>query len=291
MSDSPTTPAPGVLIRALLADRAVRVLIVEAHGPAREAARRHDLSPAASQFTAEAMVAAALLSSHLKGDEQLTLQIQGSQPRLAIYVDQTADGRQRARTSPAHLPKTGPLSGAMLAIKSVDDREVYRGITEIEGSIERALSTHLGDSAQVDAVLRVHVACGDDGLVHSAAGLLLERLPPEADLPSISSEAFAERYSFLADADAAQLMTELAFGNLQGEALEILDSRPLVWQCRCSIERVRTSLSALGTDTLAEMIAEDGGAEVTCHFCNEVYHLDAAALEAIRQALAALPLA
>ena len=283
-------PSAGVLIRGLVADRAVRALIVEAHGPADEARVRHGLSPVAARLTAQTMVAAALLSAHLKGEEELTLQIQSSKPRLAIYVDHTASGSQRARTTPSNLAPfqvdtDDRIDGVMLAIKSVGDKEVYRGITAIGGSIEQALSTHLGDSAQVDAILRIHVTVDEGGAVKAASGLLLERLPPEDDLPSMGAAAFTENYAFVATADAPALMTELAFGQLQGEAIEILDSQPLVWACRCSDEKVRSTLAAMGDQSLQEMILEDGGAEVICHFCNEVYRYDVAGLEAIRAAL------
>ena len=280
-----------MFIRGLLAGGAVRVLIVEAHAPADEARRRHALSPTAAKLTAQSMVAAALLSAHLKGEEQLTVQIQGSRPRLGIYVDHTADGAIRARTTPAHLSPAafvaeGHLEGAMLAVKYVGDKEVYRGITEIDGSIEAALTRHLGDSAQVTAVLRMHADVSSDGRVVAAAGMLVERLPHEAGQPTIDVAAFSAQYAAVADVEADVLMTEVAFGKVLGEPIDILESSPLRWQCRCSLDKVRGTLAALGVDELDDMITRDGGAEVTCHFCNEVYQLDRRALSDLRDAAA-----
>jgi len=282
MPTADARPAPaGVLIRALVAEGAVRVLLVEAHRPAEEARRRHGLGPEAAEVTARTMVAAALLSAYLKGEEQLTVQLQGSNPRLAVYVDQTATGDIRARTTPPNIPVAAPLHGVLVAIKSVHDKELYRGHTEVKGTVEQALAQHLGQSTQVDAILRVHARVDDDGQVVAASGLLLERLPDEPGQPSITVEAFDESYGELRSADPGALMTEMAFGRLQGEPLQILQTSPLTWQCRCSLERVRATLRSLGDHELQQMIDEDGGAEVTCHFCNEAYQLDVDDLSAL----------
>jgi molecular chaperone Hsp33 len=271
-----TTPTPpaGVRIRGLVAGGAVRILLVEAHGPADEVRRRHALDARAARLTAETMVAAALLAAHLKGNESITVQIQGENPRISIYVDHTAEGDLRARTTPSHPQGEGPLEGLMLTIKALDGREVYRGITPLHGSIEAGLGQHLAESNQVDAILRLHVRVDPNGRVAAAGGVLFERLASEAGQPTLEPEAFEESLGDLRSVDAGALLTELAFGSLHGEPVNILEHQVLNWSCRCSRERVATMLLGLGEAEIRAMIAEDGGAEITCHFCNEVYRFD-----------------
>ncbi|MCH8209660.1 MAG: Hsp33 family molecular chaperone HslO, partial [Nitrospinae bacterium] len=55
---------------------------------------------------------------------------------------------------------------------------------------------------------------------------------------------------------------------------KILARQDLRFQCPCSRSRVAGMLGMLSTDELEEMVAQDGGAEVTCRFCNERYRLD-----------------
>ncbi len=45
----------------------------------------------------------------------------------------------------------------------------------------------------------------------------------------------------------------------------------LRYQCTCSVERVESTLRALGSEDLAALAEEQGQGEVTCHFCNETY--------------------
>ena len=49
---------------------------------------------------------------------------------------------------------------------------------------------------------------------------------------------------------------------------ELLDRLPVSYHCGCTREKVEKTLMSLGEKELGEMIAEQNGAEVDCHFCN-----------------------
>jgi molecular chaperone Hsp33 len=280
MSDTPT----GTLLRGLIAGRAVRLLAVEARAPAEFTRQVHDLGPDAARVGAEALVAAALSGAHIKGEEQLSLQIQGEFPLFSVYVDVNAEGALRARVSPPQLtlrPGAG-FRGILLVTKHAPGGELYRGATAIDGtSLEGALASHFGSSQQVDAIVRLGATALADGSVPAAHGLLIERLPEEPDVPSLTRGAFTRRYGALQDPARHPLddvMTEIALGNLLGEPIEVLERTSVAWRCRCSRERIEQTLRSLGPDTLREMIEEDHGATVSCHFCTADYTLSEADL-------------
>ena len=49
--------------------------------------------------------------------------------------------------------------------------------------------------------------------------------------------------------------------------------------CDCSRERTDRALISLGKDELTKIIEEDGKAEITCHFCDNVYEYTKEELE------------
>ncbi|HCC00690.1 MAG TPA: Hsp33 family molecular chaperone HslO, partial [Ruminococcaceae bacterium] len=65
---------------------------------------------------------------------------------------------------------------------------------------------------------------------------------------------------------------------LEGFEVEFLDERTAAYTCDCSRERVENALHSMRNEELEAMIAEDGGAEVRCHFCGKTYSFDVEAL-------------
>jgi molecular chaperone Hsp33 len=274
--------AKGVVVRALVAGRAARLLLAEARPLAERTRTIHGLGPDAARLGGEAIVAGLLSSAQIKGEEQLTVQLQGERPRCSVYVDVTAQGALRARITPADLHLTDQLRGMILVIKHSPGGEVYRGVSSIDGaSLERALGAHFNTSTQVDAVLRLGCTLGDDEQVVRAGGLLLERLPASGDLPSLTPEEFRDRFGWVRDADIGQLLTQAAFGALGDERIEVLERTEVRWQCRCSPRKIEETLASLGAEQLEVLIREDHGAEVSCNFCGSVYRLDEDQLRAV----------
>ena len=67
----------------------------------------------------------------------------------------------------------------------------------------------------------------------------------------------------------------------------MLDTAPVEYRCYCTRERVSRALISLGREELTSLIEEQGGAELTCQFCDRVYRFDAGELEALRDEAAA----
>lgn len=51
----------------------------------------------------------------------------------------------------------------------------------------------------MDAFLRIGVSMGEDGRVRSAGGIVVERLPEEPGLPSMSREDFCNQFAGIED--------------------------------------------------------------------------------------------
>ena len=87
------------LVKALAYDGQVRAYAAMTTETVGEAQRRHYTWPTASAALGRSMTAGLMLGSMLKGDEKLTIKIEGNGPMGHILVDSNAKGEVRWRTS------------------------------------------------------------------------------------------------------------------------------------------------------------------------------------------------
>ncbi len=252
----------------------VRFLAVDATHAAAELCLRHGLSGHAAQVASEGLVAAQLMSAYIKGEERITLQVQMERPRFALIVDVNADGSTRGRFTPAVIPRSKPLQGAIMVIKHDVQRELYRGVAPVEDTdFQGALQAYLVHSQQADGVVRIIAERGEDGGITAARGLLVERLPDQD--PTIFRDLFGD----LAEAPLGPTLAGVLGGDLWGFPVEVLETRPLRFACPCSRERSVGILLGLGFEELRGMLDEQGEAELTCNFCMETYRFDGEELQ------------
>jgi len=273
---------PGRYVTALACDEQVRVQVSVMHGPAQETCDRHQLRGASARLAAEGLVVATLLSSQIKGEERQTLQIEGTAdskvvgPRFKLTVDVDANGNLRAQFFPSVLPEMPRFDAVLGVVKSLGHKELYRGYASVQQeSFEQALQRYLLTSAQVDGRARVLVELDAEGRPSFVAGMLVERLP------GFSTEEFAALFDEPLRHDFRSLMTNFAFGQLAGQAIEVLAWQDYNFKCSCSKERVQGTLLALGPVEIQSLIDEQQGAEVTCNFCNSSYRLNTEELRAL----------
>lgn len=63
--------------------------------------------------------------------------------------------------------------------------------------------------------------------------------------------------------------------------VEILETSPIEYRCYCSRDRVERALISMGAEELEDMLAQQGGCELGCQFCDAVYRFSAQELRAL----------
>ncbi len=258
-----------MITRWLGGDGAFRVIAVDVTALVEETVGCHSVPESLRPVLAHATVVHALLSAHIKGEEQVALHLTMDDPRVSYMGQLNATGRYRAymRGKAEGEVDPGCLQGMFLAIKSLQGKELYRSASVCEGeSLEAALRRHMHESNQADVWLRVAVSGGRDE-VPFAGGVLIERFPEAEDQPSLTPGQFETYTEGLEGTAPVPLVKEALEGTLASASLEPLDPTPLVWQCICTIERAEGVLRTLGADDLRALVEEQGEAEVACHFC------------------------
>ena len=262
---------------------AFRVIALDVTALVDETVSCHDVAVDLQLVLAQATVVHALLSAHIKGDEQVSLHLTLDDPRVSYMGQLNADGHYRAYVKgEADGPLDGErLSGMFLAIKSLEGKELYRSASVCEReSLERALRRHMEESHQADIWLRVGVRWGDDS-PHFAGGLLLERFPESPDKPSLTAQGFAEHIQGFESTPPVALVEHAMNGQLGTGSLMPLDPSHLVWQCQCTTERTEGVLRTLGVQGVRDLAAEQGEATVGCHFCGRERTVSGERLEAL----------
>ena len=147
MTLQPQTDHPGVCQPFILFDGAVRGRLVRLNGVSKTILSRHGYPDMVSKTVAEAMAAAAALSSALKFDGSFTLQIQGEGPVHTVVTDITSAHAMRAcaqfddhaltRVQAEQEANLHHLTGQGHIAFTVDqgvDSDRYQGVVELSGS-------------------------------------------------------------------------------------------------------------------------------------------------------------
>ncbi len=294
------TDSPDEVVRCLLEGLPVRIVAATTTVAVREAARRHEAGAAATLALSRGLTAGLLLATLTKDDERVTLQILGDGPLGGVTVDATAAGTARAyvkHPSGGLKPPAGGRPslaaaigrvGLVNVIRDVGFREPFSGqIALATGEIDEDVEAYLDKSEQVVSALACDALLAPNGALDFAAGILIQALPG-----SEGAALVAEARAFIAD---GAFLRALANARRDGEGVvaavlgdrlgkvQVLDRRPVRFDCPCSRARAGTSLALLGEAELAAMILDDGKAEVTCNFCRARYEFDEAELELIRR--------
>jgi molecular chaperone Hsp33 len=151
----------------------------------------------------------------------------------------------------------------------------------VSGEIGDDVTYYLAHSEQTPSALALGELMGSDG-VKSAGGLLIQVLPKAAQddaLVKLVEFKCGDLSQFSTLLQSGQALGEIMTGILGDLNLRLLpETQKLRFYCPCSFKRVLGALKMLGQAELQDMIEKDGGAEVTCDFCGEVYRVDASQL-------------
>lgn len=284
------------LVRAVGADGAFRIFACTATELVEQGRKRHQTWPVATAALGRTMIAALLLGANMKGEDILTLRILGDGPLGAVVVTADAKGRVRGYVQNPHVhlpsPKPGKLAvgaaigkGYLNVTRDLGLKEPFTGSVElVSGEIAEDLAYYLTKSEQTPSAVSLGVLVDPDNSVRAAGGIILQ-LMPGADEQVLSKleenlALLPPVSSLVGQGKKPEDLVELV---CQGLPFKLVGNMPIQFSCNCSRERLKGILVSLGRQELEQMIAEQGQAEVQCHFCSEKYVFDSFELHQILQ--------
>ncbi|WP_132747537.1 Hsp33 family molecular chaperone HslO [Scopulibacillus darangshiensis] len=287
------------LIKALAYDGMLRVQTITSTGMVGEAQRRHYTWPTASAALGRTMTAGTMMGAQLKGDNSLTITIEGGGPIGAIIVDANAKGETRGYVSNPQthfdLNQYGKLdvaravgtNGFISVVKDLGLRDNFTGrVPLVSGEIGDDFTYYFARSEQIPSAVGVGVLVNPDNSILAAGGFLIQVLPGAPD--DIINEV-EKRLSNIPPVskliEGGQTPEDLLV-TLFGEGnYKIVDKMPIAFECQCSKEKISQAILGLGKDEIKAMIEEDHGAEANCHFCRETYQFSEDELQELYRSL------
>jgi molecular chaperone Hsp33 len=117
-------------------------------------------------------------------------------------------------------------------------------------------------------------------------GLLVQTLPDgnREDFQALG-ERLARDFERTVAEQASQGAPALLRALVPQPDLEVMSRYPLSYTCTCSKDRVKRALLAMGREELEDVLAKEGKAEATCHFCTTHYEVSG---EEIREILGSM---
>ena len=284
------------IVRAITADGLVKAAAITGRDLVERARNIHTLLPVATAALGRTLMAASLMGDAMKIDgSSLTLQIKGGGPLGTILAVSDEAGNVRGYVQNPHVElmekAPGKLdvgravgeSGSLTVIKDLGMKEPYVGTIDLlSGEIADDIAAYFVESEQIPTACALGVLVGTDQSVTSAGGYLIQLLPGAGEDIITKIEAGVQRVGSVSHAlegglDGAGLLRAV----LSDFDLEILETHPVEYRCYCSRDRVTRALISMGREELSSLIQEQGQAELTCQFCDQIYRYSKEDLEEI----------
>ncbi|MDD3346683.1 Hsp33 family molecular chaperone HslO [Oscillibacter sp.] len=273
------------LIRAITRDGFVKATAVSTRGLTERARQIHKTLPVATAALGRTLAAVSMMGNALKGDgSSVTLQIKGGGPLGAILAVSDNEGNVRGTVdNPAvdlPLRPDGKLdvgaavggSGTLTVIRDLHMKEPYVGsVGLLGGEIAEDLAAYFAESEQIPTACALGVLVDRDQSVLAAGGYLIQLLPGAGEdvIGKVEGSLLAAGTvtELLKKQDDPEAMLRTALSDFD---FEILEKRPIAYRCDCSRDRMERALISLGPTELEQILDEQGQAELTCRFCDNI---------------------
>lgn len=285
------------LVKALAYEGFVRAYAVNATETVGEAQERHDTWNTSSAALGRTMIGALMLGAMLKGEDKMTVKIEGNGPAGAIVVDSNGKGEVKGYIKNPHislpLNEIGKIDvrgavgteGMFTVTKDLGLKEPFSGQTPIvSGEIGEDFTYYLAVSEQIPSAVGVSVLVDTDDSIKTAGGFMIQIMPGASDEIIDQIEVRLKETARISTLlDEGQTPEEILQNLLGTDDVEFLETMPVQFKCDCSKEKFASAIITLGAEQIQELIDQDHGAEAVCAFCNNKYKYSEADLYELKQ--------
>ena len=285
---------PDYIVNAITSNGAIRVVAADTTQLCNRAQEIHKMSPTAAAALGRTLTAAAIMGSMLKSSEDsLTVQLNGGGPigKVVAVCDGNANVKGYVGNPLVDLPlnEKGKLDvggaigrdGMLGIIRDLGLKEPYVGqVPLVNGEVAEDLTQYYATSEQLPTAVALGVLVDVDYSIKAAGGFVLQVLPGAYDEDIDNVEKTVASISSVTEMlDNGKKPEDIVEQLLKDYEIEYFENVPAQYQCDCSRDRTDRALISIGKEELEKIISEDGKAQITCHFCDNVYEYNKEELE------------
>ena len=281
------------IVRSLAFDGEIRAYATITTESVQEAQTRHYTWPTASAAMGRTMTATLLMGAMLKGDQKLTVTVDGKGPIGRIIADADAQGNVRAYVDKpqTHFPlnEQGKLDvrravgtdGSIQVVKDVGMKDYFSGASPIvSGELGEDFTYYFATSEQTPSSVGLGVLVNPDNSIKAAGGFIIQVMPGAKDETVTKLENAINNMKPVSKLIEEGLTPEGLLNEILGtENVQMLETVDAQFECNCSHEKFLNAIKGLGEAEVQDMIKEDHGAEAVCHFCGNKYNYSEGELE------------
>ena len=272
----------------LMADDTIRGAILDASCMITQMHWNHELGILETLVLGHAYLGACLMSTNLKGNDRLRLQVDCSGPIKGLLVEANAVGEVRGFLKNVPIPVEKPLEdfnlspffgAGFISVTRIlaHAKQPFTGkVMMAHGSLAKDLAHYYLTSEQIPSSFSLSIKFDNRGNVAAAGGMLLQAMPNAEDriIRQIESRVVAlpSIGAALAGGVAADEVVKIHLGSYSPR---FVDRREVAFMCHCNWDQIRNVLTMLPIDELKD-IRKRGPfpLEIRCHHCNTRYTFD-----------------
>ena len=283
------------IIKALAFDGQIRAYSALTTEAVQEAQTRHYTWPTASAALGRTMTATLMMGAMLKGEQKLTVTLDGQGPVGKVIADADAEGNVRGYvTQPqTHFPlnSVGKLdvsravgtNGSLTVVKDIGMKDYFSGSSPIvSGEVGDDFTYYFAKSEQVPSSVGLGVLVNPDNTIKASGGFIIQVMPGAQEETIVQLEEAINNMTPVSQLiDQGTSAEGLLYEILGEENVQILEELPAQFECNCGHDKFLNAIKGLGEAEIKDMIEKDHGAEAECHFCRNKYQFSEAELQAL----------
>ncbi len=268
-----------------LAGGTVRGVIMNGTRMINEMRTNHELGILETLVLGRAYLGIGLISTNLKGNDRISLQIDCSGPIKGLFVEANAFAEVRGFLKRLPIPIDKPMenfdlspffgAGFLEVTRHLQDaKQPFIGKVVLEyGNIAKDLANYYLTSEQIPTAFNLSIHFDKEGNVTGAGGLFLQAMPGAGDeitagLENLISEFPSMGVVFSKGSNPEELIHDV----FHKYSPKFLANRRVEFMCHCNKDRVRSLLTLLPVKEIKDILEKDPfPVELRCHHCNTPY--------------------